>query len=82
MGAEIFAVQKFLHNRSNQAFKFHVCNQHLLCPFCAGIRASKAMQKYSERVDEVLKQNRKLKPVLITLTLKNGSDLRKGLHIS
>ena len=26
--------------------------------FCAGIRASKAIQKYSERVDEVLKQNR------------------------
>ena len=50
--------------------KFHVCGQHLLCPFCAGIRASKAIQKYSERVDEVLKQNRKLKPVLITLRLK------------
>ena len=43
--------------------------------FCAGIRASKAIQKYSERVDEVLKQNRKLKPVLITFTVKNGSDL-------
>ena len=57
--------------------KFHVCNQHLLCPFCAGIRASKAIQKYSERVDEVLKQNRKLKPVLITLTVKNGTDLRE-----
>mgnify|MGYP003617774772 CR=1 FL=1 len=55
--------------------KFHVCGQHLLCPFCAGIRASKAIQKYSERVDEVLKQNRKLKPVLITFTVKNGSDL-------
>ena len=40
-----------------------------------GIRASKAIQKYSERVDEVLKQNRKLKPVLITFTVKNGSDL-------
>ena len=40
------------------------------CPFCAGIRASKSIQKYSERVDEVLKQNRKLKPVLITLTVK------------
>ena len=24
--------------------KFHVCGQHLLCPFCAGIRASKAIQ--------------------------------------
>lgn len=55
--------------------KFHVCGQHLLCPFCAGIRASKAIQKYKERVDEVLKKNRKLKPVLITLTVKNGTDL-------
>ncbi|MGT2583375.1 protein rep, partial [Acinetobacter baumannii] len=55
--------------------KFHVCNQHLLCPFCAGIRASKAIQKYTERVDEVLSKNRKLKPVLITFTVKNGTDL-------
>ena len=57
--------------------KFHVCNQHLLCPFCAGIRASKAIQKYSERVDEVLKQNRKLKVALLTLTVKNGHDLQE-----
>ncbi|EHT1074441.1 protein rep [Acinetobacter baumannii] len=57
--------------------KFHACGQHLLCPFCAGIRASKAIQKYTERVDEVLKKNRKLKPVLITFTVKNGSDLAK-----
>ena len=62
--------------------KFHVCNQHLLCPFCAGIRASKAIQKYSERVNEVLKQNRKLKPVLITFTVKNGSDLsERSTHL-
>jgi hypothetical protein len=57
--------------------KFIACSQHLLCPFCAGIRASKAIQKYTERVDEVLKKNRKLKPVLITFTVKNGSDLGK-----
>ena len=55
--------------------KFHVCGQHLLCPFCAGIRASKSIQKYSERIDEVLKKNRKLKVALLTLTVKNGSDL-------
>ena len=62
--------------------KFYVCSQHLLCPFCAGIRASKAIQKYTERVDEVLKKNRKLKPVLITLTLKNGSDLsERSAHL-
>ena len=55
--------------------KMHSCKQHLLCPFCAALRASKAMQKYLERIDQVLQENRKLKPVLITLTVKNGSDL-------
>ena len=57
--------------------KFIACSQHLLCPFCAGIRASKAIQKYSERVDEVLKQNRKLKVALLTFTVKNGHDLQE-----
>jgi len=57
--------------------KFHACGQHLLCPFCAGIRASKAIQKYTERIDEVLSKNRKLKPVLITFTVLNGHDLRE-----
>ena len=55
--------------------KMHSCKQHLLCPFCAALRASKAMQKYLERIDQVLQENRNLKPVLITLTVKNGSDL-------
>ena len=57
--------------------KFHVCNQHLLCPFCAGIRASRSLQRYTKRIDEVLKKNRKLKPVLITFTVVNGPDLKE-----
>lgn len=55
--------------------KLHTCGQHLICPFCAAIRASRAIQKYVERIDQVMHENRKLKPVLITLTVKNGSDL-------
>ena len=54
--------------------KFHVCGQHLLCPFCAGIRASKAIQNILNELMRYL-QNRKLKPVLITFTVKNGSIL-------
>ena len=72
---KLSAIQNFYTIDQTKLAKFHVCGQYLLCPFCAGIRASKAIQKYSERVDEVLKQNRKLKPVLITFTVKNGSDL-------
>ena len=55
--------------------KLQTCGQHLLCPFCAAIRASRAIQKYVERIDQVMQENRKLKPVLITLTVKNGTDL-------
>jgi len=55
--------------------KMRVCNQHLLCPFCASIRASRSIQRNAPRVSEILRQNRKLKPVLLTLTVANGSDL-------
>lgn len=55
--------------------KMRVCNQHLLCPFCASIRASRSIQRNAPRVSEILRQNRKLKPVLLTLTVANGKDL-------
>ena len=55
--------------------KMRVCNQHLLCPFCASIRASRSIQRNNPKVVEVLRQNRKLKPVLLTLTVANGADL-------
>lgn len=62
--------------------KFNSCGQHLLCPFCAGIRASRSIQKYSERVDEVLKKKRSLKPVLITFTVLSGNNLEeRALHL-
>ena len=60
--------------------KFNACSQHLLCPFCAGIRASKSMQRYSERINQVLNENKKLKPVLITFTVKNGENLEERFH--
>ena len=72
---KLSAIQKFLHNRRVKLAKLRTCGQHLLCPFCAAIRASRAIQRYVERIDQVLQENRKLKPVLITLTVKNGSDL-------
>ena len=52
-----------------------VCGQHLLCPFCASIRASRSIERNNPKVMAVLAQNRKLKPVLMTLTVANGSDL-------
>ena len=62
--------------------KFHVCNQHLLCPFCAGIRASKAIQKYTERVDEVLKKKSQAQACSNHAHSENGTDLsERSAHL-
>ena len=57
--------------------KAHYCNKHLLCPICAGVRAARSMKRYLERIYELMDQKRGLKPVLITLTVKNGEDLEE-----
>ena len=57
--------------------KIRVCNQHLLCPFCASIRASRSISRNHPKVFDVLRKNRKLKPVLLTLTVANGKDLEE-----
>ena len=57
--------------------KAHYCNKHLLCPICAGVRAARSMKRYLERIHELMDQKRGLKPVLITLTVKNGEDLEE-----
>lgn len=57
--------------------KAHYCAQHLLCPMCAGVRAARSMKRYLDRIEELMRQNRRLKPVLITFTVKNGEDLEE-----
>lgn len=60
--------------------KAHYCAQHLLCPMCAGVRAARSMKRYLDRIEELMRQNRRLKPVLITFTVKNGEDLEERFH--
>ena len=57
--------------------KAHYCNKHLLCPMCAGVRAARSMKRYLERIQELMRLNPRLKPVLITLTVKNGENLEE-----
>jgi hypothetical protein len=55
------------------------CKKHLLCPLCARIRALKSAQSYLEKYTELRKNLPNLKPVFITLTIKNGDDLTERL---
>lgn len=55
--------------------KVKTCQVHLLCPFCARIRAAKQVRRYMERLALVMQENPGLVPAMLTLTVKNGPDL-------
>lgn len=58
------------------------CKKHMLCPFCARARAAKMIQRYKERFDIIFEENPRVIPAFLTLTVKNGSDLKERyLHL-
>ena len=56
------------------------CKKHMLCPFCSAIRASKQASAYHDKMVHILKKNPNLKPVFVTLTVKNGDDLKERFN--
>lgn len=63
----------------------YLCKKHLVCPLCAIRRGSKALQAYLPRYDTVRASEPRLRPFLVTLTVKDGADLAerfKHLHKS
>lgn len=52
-----------------------LCRKHLLCPLCAIRRGSKAMQAYLPRYEAVRAADGRLRPFLVTLTVRDGDDL-------
>lgn len=58
------------------------CKKTLLCPFCAARRAAKSVDRNLPKVSQILTSNRSLKPVMITLTVKNGESLpERYMHL-
>ena len=56
------------------------CKKHMLCPFCSAIRASKQATAYHDKMVHILKENPNLKPVFVTLTVRNGDDLKERFN--
>ena len=54
-----------------------LCRKHLLCPLCAIRRGSKALQAYMPRYETIVGSQPRLRPFLVTLTVKDGEDLRE-----
>lgn len=78
----------FRHFFTIDAVKLHAasfCMKHLLCPLCAIRRGAKALGAYLDRFETIKRTSARLKPFLVTLTVKDGPDLRerfKHLHDS
>lgn len=62
---------------------FCTCKKHLICNLCAIRRGAKALRVYLARVSFLLEQTPALRPHLVTLTVKNGPDLKERFnHLS
>ena len=60
-----------------------LCRKHLLCPLCAIRRGAKALKAYADRWEVIHVEKPHLLPFLVTLTVKDGPDLKerfKHLH--
>jgi plasmid rolling circle replication initiator protein Rep len=57
--------------------KAQTCKKHMLCPFCARRRAAKMVEKNIEKFNQVIEENPKLVPAMLTVTVKNGDDLNE-----
>jgi Replication protein len=53
------------------------CMKHLLCPLCAVRRGAKALKAYLDRWQVIQADSPSLRPFLVTLTVKDGEDLRE-----
>lgn len=56
------------------------CKKHLLCPMCAIRRGAKMLNAYLQKYHLVIAERSILAPYLVTLTVKNGSDLVERMH--
>lgn len=78
----------FRHFFTIDTVKLHAasfCRKHLLCPLCAIRRGAKALGAYLDRFEAIKRTSARLRPFLVTLTVKDGPDLAerfKHLHDS
>lgn len=59
------------------------CKKHTLCPMCASLRGLRFAAAYRDRVELALRENPSLRVAMLTVTVKDGEDLRERFeHLS
>jgi hypothetical protein len=86
MGAKVKGCGDYLifrHYFTVDRVKLHgasLCRKHLLCPLCAIRRGAKSLAAYLQRWEVIHASNPALKAYLITLTVKDGDDLKERFN--
>lgn len=71
------------HQYDNQAVrlgKASFCKKHFLCQLCAIRRGCKQVESYVKKLESLQAQNSNLRPFLLTLTVRNGEDLKERFN--
>lgn len=57
--------------------KASFCRKHTLCPMCAIRRSAKVVKSYMDRYEIIQNESPELTLIMVTLTVKNGDDLKE-----
>lgn len=57
--------------------KAFFCKKHTLCPMCAIRRGAKTLKAYMDRYSVICEESPELELSMVTLTVKNGDDLKE-----
>jgi len=73
----------FRHYFTVDRVKLHgasLCRKHLLCPLCAIRRGAKSLAAYLQKWETIKAENPALNAYLVTLTVKDGEDLKERFN--
>lgn len=73
-------LREFLNHDQVRVKKANFCKKHTLCQWCAYRRGMRLGIAYVEKAQAVMIQKPKLKPIHITLTIKNTEFGKQGLQ--
>jgi len=86
MGAKVKGCGDYLvfrHYFTVDQVKLHgasLCRKHLLCPLCAIRRGAKSLAAYLQRWEVIKAEKPALNAYLVTLTVKDGDDLKERFN--
>ena len=73
----------FRHYQTVDLVRLHgasLCKKHLLCPLCAIRRGAKSLKAYLDRFEVIKASKPHLRAFLVTLTVKDGDDLKERFN--